>query len=413
MEQVINHSITIEITFRMVISLLVMLIGLVWFSGNMRLGMVLIAPVLVAQRFSGLYYGIQNSLKSFATLGRATMISGFVIASLTILLVKVTGVYTKLISTLFAEAITAYYLARKMSFKFKLTFHSGRFWQLLKMGLPFVALNLVYFFWRASDRTLVAEFMDFRTLGIYSFAVFCVQLLLAFMTDFNAVLQPFMYERISEQSSARDIFPIIKKPTVFYAYLTPVVICYLWVLYPPVLKLIMPDYLDSVPVFRLLLFQLYIVNISSAINFLIRSSEINKQSWLVMSYGGAAIMSYASILLFWRMGFGTAAAVYGVLLSNLAPTVASFALAQRYYLEKSNHRFKYYASILLPIVYAATYLFFIGMIPDDNFFKRLPCQLVMAAIFSIPLLFFANKELNLWEEVQIFLSRRKAQALSR
>jgi lipopolysaccharide exporter len=405
-ERVINHSLSIEITFRLVISLIVMLIGFIWFSGTLRIGMILIGPVLVAQRLSSIYSAIQNSLKSFAALGRATMISGFLLACLTIVLVKFTGVYTRLIAVLFTEAIVAYYLSRKMSFKFRLIFRGGRFWEMLKIGLPFVALNLVYFLWRASDRTLVAKFMDFRTLGIYSFAVSCVQLLLTFVTDFNSVLQPFMYERISKNSNAQGIFPLIRKPTIFYAYLTPIVICFFWVLYPPVLKVIMPDYMDSVPVFRILLFQLYIVNISTAINYLIRSSEINKQSWLVMSYGGAAIVSYLSIMLFWRMGFGTVAAVYGVLLGNIVPVIANFGLAQRYYLEKSGPRLKYYVSILLPIAYAATYLFLIGMIPDENILNRLPCQLVMVVIFSIPLLFLANKELNLYAEVKLLLSRR-------
>lgn len=412
-EHVINNSITIEITLRMVISLMVMLIGIIWFSGTMRIGMILIAPALVVQRFSAIYYSMQNSLKGFAALGRATMISGFLIAVLTILLVKFTGVYTKLLATFVTEAIVAYYLAKKMSFKFRLTFRGGRFREMLIMGLPFVALNLVYYLWQASDRTLVAKFMDLRTLGIYSFAVYCVQLLLTFLTDFNAVLQPFMYERISKECSPRDIFPIIKKPTIFYAYLTPIVICFLWVLYPPVLKVLLPDYLDSVPVFRLLVFQLYIVNISIAINSLIRSSEINKQSWLVVSYAGAAIVSYVLILFFWRMGFGTLSAVWGVLFSNIVPVVANFWMAQRYYLKNSSLRLKYYASILLPIVYAATYLFLIGMIPEDNLLKHLPCQLVMVAIFSIPLLFLANKELNLVGEIQLFFSGRKAQVLSR
>jgi O-antigen/teichoic acid export membrane protein len=411
-EQVVNHSLSIELTLRLIISLLVMLVGLVCYRGTLRIGIVLIAPVLVVQRLSMIYFSFQNSLKSFATMGRATMISGALLAFLTIALVKFTGVYTKLLATLVTEAIVAYYLTRNMTFKFKLTLRGGRFTEMLKMGLPFVALSLVYFLWRASDRTLVAKFMDLRTLGIYSFAVYCVQLLMTFLRDFNGVLQPFIYERISQESNPGDILPLIKKPTVFYAYLTPILICFLWVLYPPVLKLIMPKYMDSVPIFRICLFQIYIVNISTAINYLMRSSEINKQSWLVMSYGGAAIVSYASILLFWRMGFGTAAAVYGILLSNIVPVVANFGLAQRYYLEKSQARLKYYASILLPIVYAAAYLFLIGLIPDGSFLKLLPCQLVMVTIFSLPLLFFANKKLNLLAEVQLFLAGRKAQAMS-
>ena len=183
-----------------------------------------------------------------------------------------------------------------------------------------------------------------------------------------------------------------------------------WVLYPPILRLLMPEYLGSIWVFRILLFQIYLVNIGVSVTSFLRSNEINRQAWMTLSYVVAGIVSYVSIIILWKIGMGIAGAALGIVIANLTAILINFYLAHRYYLENMRTALKYYVSILFPIVYTGLCIFLIEMIPDENLFHALPLQFLLVTIFTSPLFFFANKRLNLVHEVSTILSRHRVEA---
>lgn len=412
-DQVLSLSFTIEMSLRIIISIIIALIGFFFLEGTLRVGVLLISPILLVQKVSAYWRAMANALKKFSILSKSSMFDGLLMGIFIIILVKFTGVYTRLLAILCTQIIVGAYLINKMHLDLKLMFRSNRFWEILKMGFPFVALTMVYYIWQVSDRTLIASFMNLKILGLYSFAVSCVSLLLLFSEDANTVLQPFMYERISIGRDKKEILQMIRKPTIFFAYSTPVVIFFSWVLYPSVLKYMIPEYLDSVWVFRILLFQFYLINVNTAVNYLIRSREINKQSWLALTYIVAGIVSYLSILLFWRMGLGMIGAALGVVLANLVAVGINFSITQRYYLENLKSAIKYYTFILAPVVYTGLCLLLFEIAIAHNLLKPLSLQLFVVAGLTFPLIFIVNRELGLVRELSILFGHVKKRVVGK
>ncbi|MDD5691373.1 MAG: oligosaccharide flippase family protein [Candidatus Omnitrophica bacterium] len=402
-----NLSFSVELVFRIVISIIVALIGLFFFKGTLKVGILLISLVLVAQKISAYWRVIANATKKFSILSKVNILEGLLMGGLTIILVKFTGVYTRLLAVLCAQIAVGFYLIKSMPLDLKITFKSERSRAILKMGLPFVILSIVYYVWQASDRTLIARFMNFEMLGLYSFAASCVSLLLLFSEDVNAVLQPFMYERISSRKSRKEILPMIRKSTVLYAYLTPVLIFFLWILYPVILKLIMPGYLESVWPFRILLFQFYLVNINTPVNYLIRSNEVNRQSWLLLTYIIAGAVSYLAILLFWRMGLGMTGAALGVVFANIIAVIINFSIAHRYYLDDLKISIRYYVLILTPVIYTVLCLLIMEIAITRGILNSWIFQFITIVGLVSPLVFFANRELGLIREFFVFIQNPK------
>lgn len=402
-EHILNLSFSVEMALRIIVSVLIALIGTLFLKGPLQVGVLLISLILVAQKLSSYWRIMANALKKFSVISKSSILEGILMGSLIVILVKSTGIYARLLALLFTQIIVGFYLIKKMPIDLKLTFKSERFWPTLKMGFPFMALTIVYYVWQASDRTLVAGFMGMRMLGVYSFAVSCVSLILLFSEDINNVLQPFIYERLSGEKNKNEILPMIRKPTVFYAYLTPVVILFSWVLYPLILKFILPEYLDSVWVFRILLFQFYLVNINTAVNYLIRSSEVNKQSWLAIIYIVAGVVSYLAILMFWRLGLGMEGAALGIVLANFVAVIMSFSIAHTHYLEDLKISVRYYILILAPVAYTALCLLFLEIAITCGLLSIFIFQLLTVLVMALPLIFFVNRELGIIRELSIFI----------
>jgi O-antigen/teichoic acid export membrane protein len=340
---------TCELVLRAVVALGVALVGVIFYEGTIRVGLILIAAVLFFDRIQALYYGIGSALKRFDVLSRANILGGVIIGVFTVLLVQTTGVYTQLIATLACALLTTVYYHRRLGLRPRLRFDIGEFLKLVRMGLPFVALAIVFYLWKASDRTVIAAFTDFKSLGMYAFAAACVQLVMAFMNDFQTALQPAVYERTARAQRPEDFYGIVRRPSILLAYLTPALVAFLWLAYPVVVALLLPEYSGTIWVFRILALQIFLMNIGVMVAYLLRSAEINRQSYLVWLYVIAAGLSYALSVALLASGFGLVGVAVGNVIAHGIAVVMTFVVAQRYFLVDRRQAFAYYRELIEPL----------------------------------------------------------------
>lgn len=401
-----NFSFTVEIMVRVCVGIILLSVGLIFYSGTLRIGIFIIAIILILQKITTFYQLFGNALKKFSIISKAIIIQGFFAGLVTIMLVKWCGVYTRLLAILIVQIFLLYFFYKNIPLRAIFTFRKDKFYPILKMGIPFVLLNIVFYLWRLSDRTLIANMLDFRMLGIYSFAAASIQTLLIFSNDFNTVLQPFLYERTSKIKQKDDFFALVRKPTIFYAYLIPVFLPIIWIGYPYVINVILPNYIESVWPFRILLMQIYLGNIALGVILFISSAEVNKQFLLAMSYVIAGVVSYILIFYFLQHGYGLSWVAIGIVTAQCAAIIIIFCIAQPFYIESGGKALKYYTLILIPVIYLGFFLYILEKFFSGHSLTNLLLQLFFCILFSLPLFFVVNRELNFFSEVRWLLSSK-------
>ena len=391
-----NFSFTVEIGFALLLSISTFMFALFFFSGTIRIGAIVISIILFVQKINQFYQNIANALKKFKIVGNAILTQGILTGPLILILVKWCGIYTKILSILFVQIILFFYFYKRFTLNIAFTFDKRKFFSVLKKGLPFVFLSFIFYFWRLSDRTLIAKMLSFEILGIYSFATTCIRMLLVFSNDFNTVLQPFFYERTAVIEGKDEVFYLIRKSTLFYAYLIPLLFVVLWIGFPYLVKIFMPKFMESVWPFRILLLQFYFTNLSVGVVFLLRSSEVNKQFRLSLSYVVAGIFSYILILSFLQKGLSITWVASGIAISNLVAVIINFWMAHKHYLSNYKKAVRYYGLILIPVIYLGLYLYLIEVYFPDYSINNLIFKALFSILFSIPLIYIFNREVKLF-----------------
>lgn len=399
-ERVGALAFTTEVSLRAVLSLLVAAAGLLFFDGLMRSGLLLVALASTFDRAVAVYQSLGSARREFGVLSRANMLSALITIFTTVAVVKFAGSLTQLVALLVTVVCTAGFLHLHLPLRLERV-SLPEFRRMTSMGLPFVAMSLSFYVWRASDRTVIASMLDVRLLGLYAFAAACMQLVVVFMNDFHAAFQPLVYERTAQSRSARDLYRIIEMPSVVFAYATPIVIAAMWVAYPVLVAAFMPDYLESLWAFRALTFQLYFISVGSMAVYLLRSPELNRQGLLAWAYVVAAAVSYPLAIIAISRGFGITGAAVAVLAGQLVAIAVTFAVAHRHYLETASQARAYYAELIKPLIamliFAAGVWWLEGAAPSSSL--RIVGEIGQFAILSAVLLLALNRRSGVLREV--------------
>ena len=394
-ETVKNMAFTCEMWLRVLVCLLVLIMGLVFYSGMIRTGIIIIVLVLFVDKMNELYYGIGSALKKFSILSKGNLISGFIMALLTISLVKFTGIYTQLIAMFFVTSLVIFYYNKKLKLDIKPLFVRKEFFLMLKMGIPFVFMAIAFTIWQISGRTMTAISLDMTALGLYSFAHSCVLILVMFLDDFQTAFQPIVYERMAKTKNKRDIFAVVRKPALLFGYTTPIVIAFLFLIFPFFVRWFMPRYENSIWIFRILLANVYLAYLGIMVNYLLRSAELNKQSYLLFSYSLAAGVSYLSMWVLLKIGLGVTGVVIGVIMGQAVAVVQTFIMAHRYYIDGWKEAIAYYRELITPLpvlVGFSTIVLWIEQIEYFNGFVKASIAFALLFLLSGFLLYMLNNK---------------------
>lgn len=405
-----NLAFTYEIGLRILVCAIVAALGIVMFEERIRIGVLLVAANLLVDKICLLYYGIGTATKKFGVLSTGNVIGALTAGLLTILLVRVLDIYAQLAALLGVQMLMTLFYESRLKLSPRIHYDRREFIALVKMGIPFVALSLIYYCWRASDRMMIAVFMDVKMLGIYSFAALAVQLVVSLLNDFQTALQPFVFERTVRATTRTDFYALMRKPSVVFAYVTPVILAFLWLIYPHFVMLFVPEYEESIWIFRILVFQVYIGNIGMMVNYLLRAPEINKQSRIAWSYTAAALMSLGLIAWFLRSGFGLGAVASAVVGSHCVAVAINLLAAQKYYLEDWRSAIRYYGQLLAPAPAFALFCGAIWMIESgvSDSLLRTTASFVIFLVFASPVIYSMNEKVGLLAELaEIGLAMRK------
>ena len=199
----------------------------------------------------------------FIEISTAEIILGFSSLILAIVLVIYIGFYGAILSFLIAHLLSLSYLVKKTKFDFKFELNKKILRKLLLVGAP---ISFIYFnrdMLRILDRLMIIYFLSVKQLGYYAIAIPFFTLITNIPASISYIMYPKMlevYGRSDEEiSSTKRYFKI---PTQLNAVIIAFVIGMLFLAIKYILFYLLPRYMASVNVVRILSFAVFFNSLS-------------------------------------------------------------------------------------------------------------------------------------------------------
>jgi O-antigen/teichoic acid export membrane protein len=174
---------------------------------------------------------------------------------------------------------TTIWLIRRSGFPFRPRLDRACLRSLLATGLPIFLFHLTRVGLRNIDRVLVDSVLDKSQLGIYGIAVTLAGLIRYVADAVGFVIYPIFLRAYGETSDPRALERPLVRPTELLSLGVPIVLGLSWlVLHIPVIWLL-PAYVPSIEIYRLLTFSMAFSCLSILPGFFLMA--IDKQNWLV------------------------------------------------------------------------------------------------------------------------------------
>ncbi len=213
-------------------------------------------------------------------------------------------------------------------------------------ALPFFLADIGWYLIRFSDRTIISLYLPLEALGIFSFAANITYHLRIATRSIGEVVSPYFFELLGKEKILFNLAERIKDYTGGVAaagglvYLNAIIFC-------PLIRFILPEYVDSIIVLKILLIVAYVIAIPWLQTLLLGSPRVRKQKYVTITlFISAGINLIVSIYLL-KIGFGIVGVAIGTLIANTVQTIFYFSLSHRIYMRFPETFF--YLKLFLPI----------------------------------------------------------------
>lgn len=179
-------------------------------------------------------------------------------------------------------------------------------WEVLlhlgRVGIPIMLVSFAALFLLSADRIVIAKVGSMEKLGLYGFAQTVTLVPFALGGIVNAVMFPRFCEEYGRRSNSRAMRRHVLQPLQGEAIVFPLIVGALDVLLEPLLTRFAGDYLDAIPLCRILLYgMLFYVFAGMCANLLV---AINKTWIYVWSLAVAGALNVGLAVLVIKLGYG-------------------------------------------------------------------------------------------------------------
>ena len=351
----------ITITSDMLYSILpfVVILGASFFFSEpiLKFGLIVIAVSYGISHFVGYWDGINFLRQNFsvAAKGRliAALVSPFIIAASVYWL----KVYALLIAPIFAAVALGIYYWRKGPINFHFTLDWKETVRLAKIGVVLQAGTLVFWSFRLADRTIIASTLPLEQLGLYTFAIGFIMMVLMIPTNFTNVLQPILYRELGRDSSIFEGFKDTKRIAVYLALGGAVIIPVAQLAFYLVVSLITTKYIGSIPIFYVLSYNLFLASIMTVATLILVSSVVNKQKYFLVVHAIGLVLNIIFDLLVVKLGYGVVGIAWVTVCTQGLVTFTLYYLAKSYMFGNIKDYFRFQIAIWAPFLLTILFYF--------------------------------------------------------
>ncbi len=324
----------------------------------LKLGLIIIAATYFVNRMATLWGQMIIIRERFNIVAKGRLLSAIIAPVIILTSVNWLGIYALLLGPLAASsALWIYYLA-KGSLNFRFAFDWPETSRLVKIGIVLSLLNLAFWGFRLTDRTVIASMLTWEELGLYAYAIQFLLYMLILPENFGGVLQPILWREAGKSNSIGTGFSDTKRIAVYLSIGVCVLVPIAQLLYFLVVKLIITDYEESIPIFWVLSLNLYLASVSIIPNLILNSSVANRQNILLCFYVVGLVLNIIFDIIVIEFGHGIVGVAWVTICTQGLVTFVSYYFVKAYIFENSREFMDFMVRILLPFVLIAPSYFF-------------------------------------------------------
>lgn len=376
----------ITITSDMLYSILpfVVILGASFFFSEpvLKIGLIIIAISYGATHFVNYWVGINFLRQNFNVVARGKLIGAVVSPLVIVIGVYWLKVYALLIAPIIVAMILGIYYRKKGPINFCFTHDWKETVRLVKIGVVLQAGGLALWTFRLADRTIIASTLSLEQLGLYTFAILFIMVVLRIPTDFTNVLQPVLYKELGRASSVFEGFKDTKRIAVYLALAVAVLIPISQLGFYLVVSLITTQYIGSIPIFYVLSYNLYLASLAVIPNLVLSSSIVNKQKITLYFYSIGLALNIIFDLLVIKLGYGVVGVAWVTICTQGLVTFILYHFVRGYLFTDTEEFLKFQARILVPFLLTIPFYFFHNYLNlvTPNFWTFAVISLVAQAI---------------------------------
>ena len=362
-----------------------------------RLGLIFISGFLFIQRFYDVIMTLLRSDKKFGVLSVLIILNAFLTLFVTLILVSSLNIYGMYIGTFLVMTISIFYIFLKHPYDINFRLDKTELYSQLKIGLPLVICSFLMEFLKGLDRLLIAKYIDFYNVGIYSIAIMVNTYIMSAPMMFAHVWYPNLQEAYGKRQTNDGIKNFIHKPLKVFSVFLPFVSCSAIICVPVLVKTFLPEYVNGLKVMNIYLIGSYFIILSQfCSNFLI---TINRYLLLIP----ALIISIGFNFLINRIVIVKTGSIENVAIG----AVISFAFfgifclvrALMFFSDRRENIKSLLMILLIPsFLFAVTYLI-VGSIDTGQIYFNAIIRQVLLLCVSIPFFIYLEKKFKLLAQI--------------
>lgn len=338
---------------------IVILCASLFFSNQLiKIGLVIIAVAFILANLVGCWGGVNFIRQKFSLIAKGNFISSICTIGAIIALVPWLKIYGVLLAPIIGTVVKGVYYWKKGKINYHFQFDWQEIVRLSKVGIVLSLLGLVFWGFRLTDRTIIAAFLSLKQLGFYAYAMVFITSGWNFFANFGRVLQPIAWEHSGRGQNTIDVFSGTGRIAIYLALITAIAIPLSQLGFYLLVNLVTTKYINSIPIFYVLSYNLYLASIATVPGIILTSKVVNRQIITTVIYSIGLGLNVALDLFVIYLGYGILGVAWVTVGTQGIVTFTLYYLARKYVFTQIKEFTFFMASIIFPFFISILFFFF-------------------------------------------------------
>lgn len=352
-----NISVSAELLYIIIPTAVIIGASFFYTDTVLSIGLLIVAASYVANRLTGLWSHMNFIRQKFNTVALGSLVITIVSPVVILASLHWLKVYALIVGPLVAHAVALVYYFTKGNIGFRFGLDKTEIIRLVKIGILLQGLGLMFWAFRMADRTIIAAMLPLAQLGFYTFAVGFLTHALTFFNDFGRVLQPILWQEAGTADSVYKGFRDTRRIAVYMALATAIAIPLAQLVFTLIATLLTTKYIDSIPIFNVLSYNLYLMAIAIIPGLILNSSLVNKQRLSLFFYSIGLAFNIGFDILVIKLGYGVIGVAWVTICTQGIVTLILYYLIRNYIYKNPGEFPRFAAVLLMPFVFCLPFYF--------------------------------------------------------
>lgn len=277
---------------------------------NLLMGVLFMAGIVGLQQFSEFFDVLFRSANDFATVGRLRLYRTLTEMALAVALVSALSFVGRLLAAAVTWVVLIGYAMSRNPFPIRPSWDPGEVGRLIRLGLPLLAVDILYGIVTSVDRLMIARYLDRTALGYYSVGLMAISFLSVVPRVVWEILYPRFGERFGESEDPAALERLVVVPLTGIAMVMALLLGVVVILLPLGVTIALPRYMPGVDAARLLVGGSFFLSLVAGPGNFIHTIT-PRQTPLLLIFGAGLGLAVAFNGLALSLGYGISGVAVG------------------------------------------------------------------------------------------------------